>query len=131
MIKLNKKYGLPFCDLTVCYKGKVLKINNVLVDTGSGGTILKMDLVEKIGLTIDINDEIEAISGIGGKEFVFIKNVDFLEIGNLKINDFKVEIGTMDYGFDINGIIGMDFLAKTGAIIDLENMTISGGDSNE
>ena len=131
MIKLNKKYGLPFCDLTVCYKDKVLKINNVLVDTGSGGTILKMDLVEKIGLTIDINDEIEAISGIGGKEFVFIKNVDFLEIGNLKINDFKVEIGTMDYGFDINGIIGMDFLAKTGAIIDLENMTISGGDSNE
>lgn len=131
MIKLNKKYGLPFCDLTVCYKGKVLKINNVLVDTGSGGTILKMDLVEKIGLTIDINDEIEAISGIGGKEFVFIKNVDFLEIGNLKINDFKVEIGTMDYGFDINGIVGMDFLAKTGAIIDLENMTISGGDSNE
>jgi predicted aspartyl protease len=126
MIKLKKKYNLPFCDLEIAYKGEILEINDVLIDTGSGGTILKMDVVEKIGLTIDINDEIEAISGIGGKEFVFIKKIDFIKIGSLKVNNFKVEIGTMDYDFNINGIVGMDFLEKTGAIINLREMSIDG-----
>ena len=31
----------------------------------------------------------------------------------------------MDYGFDIDAIIGMDFLQKTGALIDLHNCSIS------
>ncbi len=30
----------------------------------------------------------------------------------------------MDYGFEINGIIGMDFLKKVGAIIDLDKMIV-------
>lgn len=30
----------------------------------------------------------------------------------------------MDYGFDINGILGMDFLKKVGAIINLDEMTV-------
>lgn len=131
MIKLKKKHGLPFCDLKIGYKDKTLEIKDVLIDTGSGGTILKMDLVEEIGITIDINDTIETISGVGGKEFVYIKKIDFLEIGNLVVNDFEVEIGVMDYGFNINGIVGMDFLNKVGAIINLYDMSISGGENGE
>lgn len=30
----------------------------------------------------------------------------------------------MDYGFDINGIIGIDFLKHIGAIIDLDKMLV-------
>lgn len=30
----------------------------------------------------------------------------------------------MDYGFAINGILGMDFLVSAGAIINLREMTI-------
>lgn len=30
----------------------------------------------------------------------------------------------MDYGFNINGIIGMDFLKKVKAVIDLDNMLV-------
>ena len=30
----------------------------------------------------------------------------------------------MDYGFDINGIIGMDFLKEINAVIHLETMKI-------
>lgn len=131
MIKLKRKHGLPFCDLKIGYKGKTLEIKDVLIDTGSGGTILKMDLVEEIGITIDINDTIETISRVGGKEFVYIKKIDFLEIGNLIVNDFEVEIGVIDYGFNINGIVGMDFLNKVGAIINLYDMSISGGENGE
>ena len=31
----------------------------------------------------------------------------------------------MDYGFDLGGILGMDFLRASGAIIDLQNLTLT------
>jgi len=30
----------------------------------------------------------------------------------------------MDYGFEINGILGMDFLLQTGAIINLRDLSL-------
>ena len=33
-------------------------------------------------------------------------------------------LGEMDYGFQIGGIIGMDFLRASGAVIDLGRLTI-------
>lgn len=30
----------------------------------------------------------------------------------------------MDYGFDINGIVGVDFLKSVGAVIDLNKMEL-------
>ena len=37
----------------------------------------------------------------------------------------EVEIGAMDYGFSINGILGMDFLRAAGAILNLRDLTMS------
>ncbi|WP_279232902.1 hypothetical protein [Haloimpatiens lingqiaonensis] len=37
----------------------------------------------------------------------------------------------MDYGFDINGIVGMDFLKEIGAVIDLKNMKIVRSEGGE
>ncbi|HBL56151.1 MAG TPA: hypothetical protein EYO46_00060 [Candidatus Lambdaproteobacteria bacterium] len=64
------------------------------------------------------------ITGVGGKEFVFIKNLDRVTLGELAVQNFKVEIGTMDYGFPIDGILGLDFLSEVGAIIDLKEFEI-------
>ena len=66
MIKLQLKYGLPFCSIKIVYKNKEMVLEDVLLDTGSGGTVLKMDKVEDIGITIEENDVIETISGVGG-----------------------------------------------------------------
>lgn len=52
------------------------------------------------------------------------KNIDRLSLGNLEIRNFIIEIGVMDYGFEINGIIGLDFLKEVGAIIDLRKMIV-------
>lgn len=35
-----------------------------------------------------------------------------------------IEVGVMDYGFEIDGIIGMDFFIQVGAIIDIMNFEI-------
>ena len=55
---------------------------------------------------------------------MFTKRVDRLSVGDLQVNDFQIEVGAMDYGFDIDGIIGMDFLIQVGAIIDLAKLEI-------
>lgn len=125
MVKLDLKYGLPFCTVNISYNGKCMSINNILLDTGSGGSVFKMDVVEEIGITIEDDDIIEAISGVGGSEFVYKKDVDSIALGDLKLNNFKIEVGVMDYGFEINGILGMDFMKKVGAIINLDEMKVT------
>ena len=124
MVKLEFKYGLPFCNVTIIYKGNHMSIDNVLLDTGSGGTVFKMDKVDKLGITIENDDTIETISGVGGVEFVYKKNIDGINLGNLQITNFTIEVWVMDYGFDINGIIGMDFMKAVDAIIDLNKMVV-------
>lgn len=124
MVKLQLKYGLPFCSIKLIYKGKEMILDDVLLDTGSGGTVFKMDKVEEVGITIEEDDIIETISGIGGSEFVYKKYVDSISMGDLNLDDFKVEIGVMDYGFEINGIVGIDFLKSVGAVIDLDKMQV-------
>lgn len=55
---------------------------------------------------------------------MFVRRVDRLAIGDHGIENFEVEIGELDYGFEIGGILGMDFLRETGAIIDLRDLTV-------
>ena len=76
MVKLQLKYGLPFCSIKLIYKGNEIILDDVLIDTGSGGTVFKMDKVEEIGITIEDDDTIGTISGIGGSEFIYKKYVD-------------------------------------------------------
>lgn len=85
-----------------------------------------MDKVDELGITIEKDDTIETILGVGGVEFVYKKNIDSIKLEDLEIRDFKIEVGVMDYGFDINGIIGIDFLKKVGEIINLDKMIVYG-----
>jgi len=122
--KLQIKDNLPFVQMQVQYKDKEMMLRNVLVDTGSASSILKGELVREIGIKPEPEDILGSVRGVGGSEFVYIKLVDLLSIGDLIVEDFKIDVGEMDYGFDIDAIIGMDFLKKTGAIIDLHNYSI-------
>ena len=61
---------------------------------------------------------------MGGAEIVFTKKVDQLVLDELQVSNFEIEVGAMDYGFEMDGIIGMDFLITTGALIDLSQLEI-------
>lgn len=113
--------------MAIVHNDKSIVVNNVLIDTGSGGTVFKMDIVEELDITIEPSDTIETIQGVGGCEFVYKKKIEKIKIGDLEVEDFKVEVGAMDYGFEINGIIGIDFLIRIKAIVDLARMTIKRG----
>jgi predicted aspartyl protease len=123
-MKICLQDGLPYVTISLVYKSQQLKIENVLIDTGSCGTIFSIDKVLEIGLEYETDDIVYRIRGIGGSEFVFIKKVDSLSLGELSVDDFEIEIGAMEYGFDLDGIIGMDFIEKVKAIIDFSRLEI-------
>lgn len=123
-MQLALKYNLPFTSISVSYQGKETDIQHVLIDTGSGRTILAADIVACLGIVPSESDMPYAVRGVGGTEIVFARRVDYIKIGECRLADFEIEIGGMDYGFEINGIIGTDFLINSGAIINLRERYI-------
>lgn len=118
------KYGLPFTTVTISHGNSTVDIPDILVDTGSGSTIMSADVLASIGIAPLPEDTLSTIRGVGGSEVVFSRQVDSLRIGPCSIAAFAVEIGGMDYGFKIKGILRMDLLTRVGAIINLQDMEI-------
>jgi len=112
--------NLPYVTVILAYQGESAEISNVLIDTGSATSIFSADHVAKIHLTPAPEDILYTIRGVGGTEVVFSRKVDYLQVGDRKVRGFQIEVGGMDYGFGILGILGMDFLTEAGAVIDLE-----------
>lgn len=130
MISIVEKYGLPFVEAEVTFRGKSIHLENVLIDTGSAGTIFNVNKLETIGVKPEPNDVTQTIQGVGGLEFVYTKNIDQITISNdIKIDNFNVELGSMDYGLEIDGIIGYDFLKHLGLVIDLNTLKLSNKNS--
>jgi predicted aspartyl protease len=123
-MQLTLRDDLPFLSVTVAYQGVEIEIPDVLVDTGSATTILAADQVARIGIVPEPSDILYTIRGVGGIETVFTRRIEHLRIGQRGIIDFEIEVGGMDYGFEIRGILGMDFLLQAGAIIDLGNLSL-------
>jgi predicted aspartyl protease len=123
-MRLSLLDNLPFVTVTLVHDGGRLDIPNVLVDTGSGGTIFAADDVAKIGITPQDEDILRHVHGIGGSEVVFMRKVEQLQVGDYAYRGFEIEVGGMDYGFDIHGILGMDFLLAASARIDLKRLTL-------
>lgn len=73
---------------------------------------------------MEAHDPIYRIRGVGGTEFVFGKQVEALALDELEVADFEIEAGALAYGFDLDGILGMDFLLQLGAIIDLAALQV-------
>lgn len=42
----------------------------------------------------------------------------------MKIPDFGIEVGAMEYGFPAEGILGLDYLLQIGALIDLQRLEL-------
>ena len=123
-MRLLLKDDLPFTTMTIAYQGAVVEVPHVLIDTGSATTIVETDLVVSIQIVPLPHDLLKTIRGVGGTEVVFNRTVDYVQVGDCRLPNFSIDIGGMDYGFKINGILGMDFLMNAGAIINLRELSI-------
>lgn len=124
-MRFTLRDNLPFLTVTVAYRGRVLAIPEVLIDTGSGGTLFAADVVQTLGIIPEPQDRVVLIRGVGGSEVVFTRAVDYLQVGRSRWPNFEIEVGGMDYGMVVNGILGMDFLIQAGALINLRTQTLT------
>ena len=122
--KLIIENGLLLTDFQIEFNEQSLHLQRVLVDTGSGSTVISTDLAESIGIVPEKNDTIYRVSGVGGSEFVYSKKIDSVRIGDMKTETFELEIGAMNYGFDLDGIIGLDLLQQLKVVINIDELIL-------
>lgn len=123
-MQLALRDNLLFTAVCIAYRGAEIEIPNVLVDTGSASTLFATDRLAKIGIVPEPQDILVKIYGVGGAESVFARRMDRLQVGSQAVEDFEINVGAMDYGLELNGILGMDFLMITGAVINLRTLEI-------
>jgi hypothetical protein len=118
------KYGLPFVSILLRANGQTLTLTTVLLDSGSAACVFRTELLETIGVVLEGTDTIRFMTGIGGREGVIEKQIDVIEVGDLRIAPFTIQMGELAYGFEIDGILGSDFLFQAGAQINFKSLTI-------
>jgi hypothetical protein len=123
-MQLTLRDDLILVSVTVAYRGQVIQVPDVVVDTGSATTMLSTDIVAGVGVAPEMDDVLHFIRGVGGTEVVFSRCVDRLQVGSQAVERFEIEVGGIDDAFNINGILGMDFLVHVGAIIDLGTLRL-------
>ena len=123
-MKLMLRDSLMFVPVTLSYDGATLQIDDILVDTGSTTTLLSIDCVATLGIHPEAKDSIRRILGVGGVESVFSRRIDAIAIAGHQADSVELEFGGLDYGFQMNGIPGLDVLLRLGAVLALKNLTI-------
>ena len=126
-MRVRVQHGLPFVAAEVEVGGLSVGLGDVLIDTGSAGTILSADRLLDLGIKPAPDDPLTRIRGVGGAEWVFSKTVTRLSVGPLVAAGFVVQVGALDYGLPLDAIIGMDFLLRVGARIDLRALELGPG----
>lgn len=123
-MKIHVERGLAYVEATLSFRGRELRVGDVILDTGSSGTLFSADRLFAIGIAPEGSDPLRRIRGVGGTEFVFTKRLDGLAVGELAVPSFEVEVGAMEYGFRGDGVLGLDFLLRSGALIDLGQLEL-------
>lgn len=113
-MKIEMNEGLPIVSVSLAYKGKLIQLENVLLDTGCSNTIFDTDEVEDVGLIIDRkNGRPRRMYGVG-------ETVTDLEIEKFPLDSFQVQLGMTKETYGFNGILGVDFMLKSSLIIDFK-----------
>ncbi|WP_311771698.1 aspartyl protease family protein [Cohnella lubricantis] len=110
--------------VTIHFRGRTLELGKVLLDTGSASTLIKADIVGEIGIVPEEDDIVDTIRGVGGIEYVYTKTLDGIELDGQLVPGFQVEIGSMEYGLEMDGILGYDFMKSAGLVIDAKRQTV-------
>jgi predicted aspartyl protease len=114
-------YDMLICtDLTITFNGKSKVLKNVAIDTGAAQSILNLAFVEELGIVPGTSDKVLKAKGIGGEMKFFYRVVDEIKIGDNILKNIEVDFGNIDPKGEIMGLIGLDFLRRIRAVIDVE-----------
>ncbi|MGO4540504.1 retropepsin-like aspartic protease [Paenibacillus sp. 2TAB19] len=116
-------HNLLQTSMTICYKGRSLTVDNLVIDTGAAHSLLSSDIVSEIGIHFENGDTLVRSFGIGGDEYSFQKQIDEIQLGNFNMKDIRIDFGVFHDDINyINGLIGLDILKGGNMVIDLMRM---------
>lgn len=121
-MKIDLVEGLLQTSITLDFKGKILTLDKLVIDTGASHTLLSADAVADIGVFFETGDEIVSAFGIGGEESCFRKLFDAVSLGDFRIERFKLDVGSLHEKLEINGLLGLDLLMCANAVLDLSKL---------
>jgi predicted aspartyl protease len=101
-----------------------IKVLSLLVDTGSSYTIIPVEVLESCGCSpAESKKHLRIVTGSG---FIVapVVQLNWFSTFGVKIDNFSVVAHTLPFSGPIDGLLGMDFLRKVKARIDLENSLI-------
>ncbi len=78
-------------SMMICYRGRSLKIENLVIDTGAAHSLLSSDIVSEIGIKFENGDKLVRSFGIGGHEYSFRKQVDHIQLGDFVLKDIRLD----------------------------------------
>ncbi|CAI3543081.1 MULTISPECIES: retroviral-like aspartic protease family protein [Clostridium] len=119
MIKLHYFNQLLFCKLDCKLNNEDLHLDNVLIDTGSATTLINADYIN-----FDGTETVQEAYGIGGSEKILNKQFSDLQINEFTLNNISISVGDMDYGLNIDMLLGLDLLKSLNAIVNLDTMQL-------
>ncbi|WP_047983764.1 pepsin/retropepsin-like aspartic protease family protein [Ornithinibacillus californiensis] len=118
-MKLEFVNNLLETKMGIYYKGKTKVIDKLVIDT-----LISSDIVDDIGIYLENGDSLVSSFGIGGEEYSFRKQVDFIKLGSYYTRNPKLDFGNLSK-WGINGLIGLDILMAGKFIIDLRKLEIT------
>lgn len=125
MANIVLREGLIYTEATLTHKNNIVVLKNALVDTGSASTVISKDIADVLGLKPESTDMINSVQGVGGAESVIEKKIDIIKIDSTEMFGFHIQVGAMDYGIELEAIIGLDLLTACHAVMDLSTFILT------
>ncbi|AKG35941.1 retropepsin-like aspartic protease [Paenibacillus durus] len=121
-MKLHYDGQLLTATVTVCYRGNVLELTDIVIDTGSSHTIFSPDVLEGIGVTYENGDTVYEAYGIGGTVPFYTKRLDYIRLDTFKSEQIEIDVGMLPKAH--KGLLGLDILQAYGFIVDLDKLKL-------
>ncbi|WP_416150575.1 retropepsin-like aspartic protease [Salipaludibacillus sp. HK11] len=99
--------GKIYTEMRLKFQGKIHTTEDMMIDTSSSETVISHHVAE--------------ILGIDPKSEERVHLMDEISVGPLKVSDFDLVVKDIEE----DGLIGIDFLMKVGAKINLDSLSIS------
>lgn len=107
--------GMLLTEMKVDYNGHSLQLNRVLVDTCATTSMLSPETALKLNIPMEDQGGISEVRKLSTA----------ISVGPLKIADFPITVAPLREG-SLEAVLGLDFLKRVGAKINLDSMTLSG-----
>jgi predicted aspartyl protease len=121
-MKISYDGQLITTSLIVTFRGKILTINDVIIDTGSSHTIFSPDVLEEIGVKYENGDSVYEAYGIGGTVPFYTKFMDEIQIDTFVVKNIEIDVGILPK--EHQGLLGLDILKTYNFIVDLDKLEL-------